>query len=660
VPATTTSHERSGTGHAAALLQLRVLDTGQRVRLDPTLAEVLYLGSRASNDVVLKGQGVSRRHARLIGAGDSWLIEDLGSRNGILVEGELTDVHVLAAGDELQLGMARLRVEEVRDPWFSRALALLGDPEALGERFEDRRVLAGVASAFALLLALVLLVGGDEPSVRTVRADTQLEGLASPAAALMRGDARAAARGFRRLAIHATVAQRRTPRTLQRLAEVYQGDPRSPDFRWQPAARRLSQAKALDGLPPQLAGWIDEQLAWVGVAEPVAQALGEARALAARAADLASGGADVEAAEAYEAAHRSYAALDPDGPFGALLASEAAPLRERAHGLLLAAAETELDRVEPDHEAAVALLQRAAAGAPDERRATDARRKLLAAEAEQRDLASYAQAVQVLSERRLEDYARATKLLGQIGRRSRVYEEAQAWLSWAEADGLTREAEVLYDQGDVGQALRVLDRAGAGPLGPKAEASLRARRQHWSTVRASYERGLRASREGRVREAKADLGRVLALEPRPLNQLHRRAKDELSYLARSQRGDQQRVVRRGLAALERGDYAAALRAFEHVRRDPRRQSADGATIAQAVRRAARERSLLQRARDDMHGDRADRFPQIRDVLELLWRWLHPRNLDRAEAGRMLKIVEADMERREIVELIQAVGAAGER
>ncbi len=71
------------------------------------------LGSIGDNDVVLAIRGVSRRHALLAHGPDGLVIEDLESRNGVLVNGVRTRSARLRPGDEIRLGPVALRLEEL-------------------------------------------------------------------------------------------------------------------------------------------------------------------------------------------------------------------------------------------------------------------------------------------------------------------------------------------------------------------------------------------------------------------------------------------------------------------------------------------------------------------------------------------------------------------
>jgi hypothetical protein len=71
------------------------------------------VGRSRDCDVVLADANVSRRHAEVRpGAGGSWTIADLGSTNGVRVNGRLiAGAEPLAAGDRIVLGTAEIAFE---------------------------------------------------------------------------------------------------------------------------------------------------------------------------------------------------------------------------------------------------------------------------------------------------------------------------------------------------------------------------------------------------------------------------------------------------------------------------------------------------------------------------------------------------------------------
>ncbi len=78
----------------------------------PLGAGVTTIGRTPSNDIQLSTQYISRQHAVLNCSAAGCALEDLGSRNGILVNGELVRRHQLRDGDEIVLGRTSMRYEE--------------------------------------------------------------------------------------------------------------------------------------------------------------------------------------------------------------------------------------------------------------------------------------------------------------------------------------------------------------------------------------------------------------------------------------------------------------------------------------------------------------------------------------------------------------------
>lgn len=78
----------------------------------PLTAEKTTLGRENNNDIVLEGSSVSREHARVVKANKVYIIEDLGSRNGILINGIRSSRETLRDGDEIAIGEYTFLYEE--------------------------------------------------------------------------------------------------------------------------------------------------------------------------------------------------------------------------------------------------------------------------------------------------------------------------------------------------------------------------------------------------------------------------------------------------------------------------------------------------------------------------------------------------------------------
>ena len=71
----------------------------------------LIVGRHRGCDVVLEDLTVSRRHARLVYRDGTWVLQDLGSTNGTLLNGIRVGRSELRPGDRLLVGDARLLID---------------------------------------------------------------------------------------------------------------------------------------------------------------------------------------------------------------------------------------------------------------------------------------------------------------------------------------------------------------------------------------------------------------------------------------------------------------------------------------------------------------------------------------------------------------------
>jgi pSer/pThr/pTyr-binding forkhead associated (FHA) protein len=71
----------------------------------------LLVGRHDKCDIVLRAPDVSRRHARLVFRDHKWIIQDLRSTNGTIVNGTRVGRCELRPGDVVALGSRRLVVD---------------------------------------------------------------------------------------------------------------------------------------------------------------------------------------------------------------------------------------------------------------------------------------------------------------------------------------------------------------------------------------------------------------------------------------------------------------------------------------------------------------------------------------------------------------------
>ncbi len=150
---------------AATLTCLTGLDSGRVFLLD----DEVELGRGEHVALRIRDRSVSRRHARVFREETTFWIEDLGSPNGVFVNGaKLKGAHALAGGDVVELGHSMLRFDDAAaEPEPPEAPEPPEVPEppvkrkrcALLQRSEWALVSVGTAFAVAGVLAGCLLAG---------------------------------------------------------------------------------------------------------------------------------------------------------------------------------------------------------------------------------------------------------------------------------------------------------------------------------------------------------------------------------------------------------------------------------------------------------------------------------------------------------------------
>ncbi len=98
------------------------------------LTQILRIGRGSDNDVVLPDFSVSRRHAEIRNESSGFVIHDIGSTNGVEVNGERVRAHLLERGDRIKLGVFQLTVVPTPEERFPalRDARLIRPIESLG------------------------------------------------------------------------------------------------------------------------------------------------------------------------------------------------------------------------------------------------------------------------------------------------------------------------------------------------------------------------------------------------------------------------------------------------------------------------------------------------------------------------------------------------
>jgi len=79
---------------------------GREYRLGP---KRVLIGRTDQCDIFINDSSISRKHASVEGRDGRFLLEDLKSTNGTLVNGKFIDVHLLTHGDKIRIGRTVLQ-----------------------------------------------------------------------------------------------------------------------------------------------------------------------------------------------------------------------------------------------------------------------------------------------------------------------------------------------------------------------------------------------------------------------------------------------------------------------------------------------------------------------------------------------------------------------
>src|SRR5512139_1511857 len=94
------------------MFKLVIQDDEGKTTVVPLVRDEITIGRKEGNTIRLTERNVSRRSARLRKVGGRFVLEDLGSYNGVRVNGErLAEPRSLAGGDKVAIGDYTLAVE---------------------------------------------------------------------------------------------------------------------------------------------------------------------------------------------------------------------------------------------------------------------------------------------------------------------------------------------------------------------------------------------------------------------------------------------------------------------------------------------------------------------------------------------------------------------
>ncbi|MBU4556912.1 MAG: FHA domain-containing protein [Actinobacteria bacterium] len=102
----------SGPGERKAGLALKVMNGPRELKgTKVAIAGPIVIGRTPGADIVIADDFISSQHARVLPQGDAAMLEDLGSTNGTVLNGQrISSPSLLDLGDEIELGTVTLKV----------------------------------------------------------------------------------------------------------------------------------------------------------------------------------------------------------------------------------------------------------------------------------------------------------------------------------------------------------------------------------------------------------------------------------------------------------------------------------------------------------------------------------------------------------------------
>ena len=103
-------------------------EPGEGGRVYDMVDSEIAIGRAPNCHVILEDKKSSRKHVVILKQDKQWLLKDLGSSNGTLVNGTRVDEHPLTSGDEIRIGDTRFKFKIVQADYEEKKAAFLQVP----------------------------------------------------------------------------------------------------------------------------------------------------------------------------------------------------------------------------------------------------------------------------------------------------------------------------------------------------------------------------------------------------------------------------------------------------------------------------------------------------------------------------------------------------
>jgi len=135
------------------------------------------IGRKPDNDIAIKDPAVSGSHAKIQMVGDRYVIQDLGSANGVLIGGRRIKQQVLETGDVISIGVHELKfvIQQGKEKAASPAKA---KPQGQAQSVEKTEVMGSKKKAKPAVPVLIVLNGAEKDKL--IKLDEALTTIGSP------------------------------------------------------------------------------------------------------------------------------------------------------------------------------------------------------------------------------------------------------------------------------------------------------------------------------------------------------------------------------------------------------------------------------------------------------------------------------------------------
>jgi pSer/pThr/pTyr-binding forkhead associated (FHA) protein len=637
--------------------QLEIVAGEGRGEVFPMERDRITLGSKAANDIVLIGEGISRYHAEIFSEKGDWYVKDLGSRNGTFINNDKVGEGKLKSGDVVQIGTVKL-LFSIEEPGKKGAEADFGS--LLGKE-SLKKIAAGVIVVLVLLVAYATFFAKKKPGPKPGDGGTQRpvvsagyeQRLKEGIRFLNDGNYDKAQDCFDRA--RDSYAEGKLPQLFYDMAEIWRQRRRIFSFKWQEAEKLLvaidKARKAELGArgmtrPEQLRTdpilrFARRQLKRVRLEVKSVEAFVLANQMQGEAAKLEKKEQPVKARLQYQEALQKLESIPKDSEFSKTALSRIELIRGKIRLLFEAEGDNLCKEESPDWLKVIEAYNQALAHNRSSTYAAQLKEKISQCWINYESENLYNRGYDLLLkgdkafkakkyQEGIVHFGKAKEILGKIKLGSRFYDDAKGLIQWVNNQLKIREAKNYFVKGDGERALVLLTEI------LKEKSLTENNRRFVKRYKDLIEKVVKNFNRGRAAYQKRDyataiqaMSEVLSLEKNAQNYYRDKAEKIVTFSKESASGVLEQTYKKALHAFETGNYGEALKIFREIKRYGRRNKY---FVKLQKKVKTRSKELLHYAKYDIQFRlKRHLFQKAADIYDLLIEMLPSNDPIRKEA-----------------------------